>query len=244
MEFGDQKSPNTASFIPDRTEEDDSLRIAHLSGLGCSKGASVVIDMTGGKLVFESEREVQDKSYGFPVSKMEKYIEEVMLTDVQAIDITDESGRSLGKTVLYGAIGLVTLGALGLIGGALLGGRKQHKYFVIIQVKPENKLPYSITLGLEGKSHKKIISYYENLMGMIHADYYKGVAKGELGDYIGAIQDYNKAIELNPNHADAYYNRGLAKIKLGQKDSGCLDPSKAGELGLSQAYDSIKQYCQ
>ena len=59
----------------------------------------------------------------------------------------------------------------------------------------------------------------------------------------GAIQDFNKAIELNPNNAVAYYNRGLAKIHLGQKDNGCLDLSKAGELGHAKAYEHIKDLC-
>ena len=31
---------------------------------------------------------------------------------------------------------------------------------------------------------------------------------------------------------EAYYNRGLTKIFINQKDSGCLDLSKAGELGV------------
>ena len=72
----------------------------------------------------------------------------------------------------------------------------------------------------------------------------RGVAKFELKkDYRGAIQDYTKAIELNPKDAEAYYNRGLTKITSGQKDSGCLDLSKAGELGLAGAYEAIKKYC-
>ncbi|PIV58665.1 MAG: hypothetical protein COS14_08405, partial [Bacteroidetes bacterium CG02_land_8_20_14_3_00_31_25] len=62
-------------------------------------------------------------------------------------------------------------------------------------------------------------------------------------DYSGAISDFNKAIEINPNNAEAYYNRGFAKINLGQKDSGCLDLSKAGKLGCSQAYEAIKDFC-
>ena len=33
--------------------------------------------------------------------------------------------------------------------------------------------------------------------------------KGNLKDYYGAISDYTKAIELNPNFADAYNNRGF-----------------------------------
>ena len=75
-------------------------------------------------------------------------------------------------------------------------------------------------------------------------DYYKsGCDKLELKDFRGAIQDYNKAIELNPKYALAYNNRGMAKIALGQKDSGCLDLSKAGELGYMDAYDAIKEYC-
>ena len=74
----------------------------------------------------------------------------------------------------------------------------------------------------------------------------KGIAKGELGDYRGAIQDFNKALELDPIGFDqeAYYGRGASKINLGQKDSGCLDMSKAGELGYSEAYEIIKEYCQ
>ena len=72
----------------------------------------------------------------------------------------------------------------------------------------------------------------------------KGIAKSNLGDYKGAIQDYNKAIELDPNLAEAYLNRGVAKILHGKIYSGCLDLSKAGELGNMEAYDLIKKYCQ
>ena len=76
-------------------------------------------------------------------------------------------------------------------------------------------------------------------------DYYdRGATKGKLGDYRGAIQDSNKAIELSPNHANAHGTRGLAKISLGQKESDCLDLSKAGELGDMDAYDLIKKFCQ
>ena len=71
----------------------------------------------------------------------------------------------------------------------------------------------------------------------------KGNVKDYLQDYNGAISDYNKAIEINPNNAEAYYNRGFAKINLGQKDSGCLDLSKAGKLGHSQDYEAIKDFC-
>lgn len=50
-------------------------------------------------------------------------------------------------------------------------------------------------------------------------------------------------IELHPNPAEYYFNRGVAKIEYGQKDDGCLDLSKAGELGYSRAYEVIQKLC-
>jgi tetratricopeptide (TPR) repeat protein len=67
--------------------------------------------------------------------------------------------------------------------------------------------------------------------------------KANLEDDRGAIDDYSKAIELNPNDTMAYYNRGISKLILGQKDEGCVDLSKAGELGYYEAYDMIKKFC-
>src|SRR4030042_1179320 len=76
------------------------------------------------------------------------------------------------------------------------------------------------------------------------AYYNRGLAKGKLQDYLGAISDYTRAIEIDPEAAEAYLNRGLTKIGLGLKNSGCLDLSKAGELGLAVAYEVIKEHCQ
>jgi len=36
---------------------------------------------------------------------------------------------------------------------------------------------------------------------------------------------------------------GIAKIASGLKDKGCLDLSKAGELGEASAYETIKELC-
>ena len=67
---------------------------------------------------------------------------------------------------------------------------------------------------------------------------------GNTGEfYYGEIDDYTRAIEINPKYANAYYQRGLARIKSGQKDSGCLDLSKARELGVKEAYEIIREKC-
>ena len=72
----------------------------------------------------------------------------------------------------------------------------------------------------------------------------RGYTKYKLEDFYGAVKDYNKAIELNASYAKAYFYRGLVKIILNQKDIGCLDLSKAGELGFENAYEMIKKLCK
>lgn len=57
-----------------------------------------------------------------------------------------------------------------------------------------------------------------------------------------AYEDYTKAIELNPNFAEAYYNRGLIQIYMKDTHKGCLDISKAGELGVEEAYAVLRDY--
>jgi hypothetical protein len=48
---------------------------------------------------------------------------------------------------------------------------------------------------------------------------------------------------LNPKNGVAYFARGLAKVALKDTNGGCLDFSKAGELGDNRAYEAIKKIC-
>lgn len=57
-----------------------------------------------------------------------------------------------------------------------------------------------------------------------------------------ALEDYTRAIALNPLFGEAYYNRGLIQIYLKDTRKGCLDMSKAGELGVAEAYRVLKLY--
>ncbi len=59
-----------------------------------------------------------------------------------------------------------------------------------------------------------------------------------------AIDNYSKAINIDESLPQAYYNRGLTLIYLKETERGCLDISKAGQLGISDAYNVIKRYCE
>ena len=63
-------------------------------------------------------------------------------------------------------------------------------------------------------------------------------------EHVSSIENYNKAIELYPYMGDAYFNRGLVLIYLKDKEKGCIDLSRAGELGVQDAYGVIKKYCE
>jgi len=59
-----------------------------------------------------------------------------------------------------------------------------------------------------------------------------------------AIVEFSKAIILEPRFSEAWFNRGMTKLIKGDKQGGCFDISKAGELGLNQAYSIIQRFCK
>ena len=64
------------------------------------------------------------------------------------------------------------------------------------------------------------------------------------GEMVNAIDGYSQAIRIYPAMGDAYFNRGLVLIYLKDKEKGCIDLSRAGELGVGDAYSVIDKYCK
>ena len=69
----------------------------------------------------------------------------------------------------------------------------------------------------------------------------KSDVKGELKDNSGAIADFTKAIEINPNYANAYNNRGISKHSTGL--DGCSDLMKAKSLGFNVHPGAMEAIC-
>jgi tetratricopeptide (TPR) repeat protein len=62
-------------------------------------------------------------------------------------------------------------------------------------------------------------------------------------DYSGGLHDFNFALNCDPEFSHAYYNRGLVYLLLQENEKACADLSKAGELGIKEAYFIMKRYC-
>ena len=74
------------------------------------------------------------------------------------------------------------------------------------------------------------------------AYYNRGTLLALSGKLPEAFEDFSRAIELNPLFAEAFYNRGMTQIYMKDTRKGCLDLSKAGELGIASAYEILKRY--
>ncbi|MBU1565734.1 MAG: tetratricopeptide repeat protein [Proteobacteria bacterium] len=65
--------------------------------------------------------------------------------------------------------------------------------------------------------------------------YHRGRAYLSLEQYTEAVTDFNQVIALSPDMKDAYFRRGRALIRLGEKRKGLDDIRKAAALGQGNA---------
>lgn len=75
-----------------------------------------------------------------------------------------------------------------------------------------------------------------------YAYFNRANVSAKLNDFKSAIVDYERAVGIDAGFAEAYFNRGLARIYTGNSKDGIADLSKAGELGIFQAYNLIKRF--
>ena len=67
--------------------------------------------------------------------------------------------------------------------------------------------------------------------------------KRESGNPKGAIVDYNKALDINPNYTSSIGGRGTAKQYLNNLFGACDDWTKAVELGGESYQSKIDEFC-
>jgi tetratricopeptide (TPR) repeat protein len=114
---------------------------------------------------------------------------------------------------------------------------------ITVESDPAKKLRGTTTRSYDYDEAIADLNKAAKLMPDVAYIYYnRGNLQAISGRLPEAFDDYSRAIELNPDFAEAYYNRGLVQIYMKDTRKGCLDVSKAGELGIAQAYEVLNLY--
>lgn len=135
--------------------------------------------------------------------------------------------------------------------------RARVRHNLIDFLESINSMKNQISIG-KPKQNKQEITIQEHSLEKVIQDYNKaikldsrfafayynrGYVKTINGNFHRAIDDFSEVIKLMPNFSEAFYNRGLLLLYLKERDLGCNDLSRAGELGLSASYNLLKRYC-
>lgn len=70
----------------------------------------------------------------------------------------------------------------------------------------------------------------------------QGLKKSREGDYSGAIQAFDQALLLDPNDAETYGNRCVARHRSGDTQGAIADCQKAADLYLKQGNLARHEY--
>ena len=88
------------------------------------------------------------------------------------------------------------------------------------------------------KQFSEVIKYDKN---NYEAYYYRGCVMINTQRYKEAIADFEKAIALKPDYADAYFNMGRTYYLMHDEDKACENYKLAAKYGRPNLEDYIKR---
>jgi tetratricopeptide (TPR) repeat protein len=98
------------------------------------------------------------------------------------------------------------------------------------------------------EKYEEAIAFYNESIDLdpefIYSYYNRGYVHAILKNYGAALVDFTSCIDSDQIVPEAMYNRGLINIYLNKYSEGCSDLSKAGEMGIDNAYRVIFKYCK
>lgn len=97
--------------------------------------------------------------------------------------------------------------------------------------------------ALESSDYTNAIKYFKSFIEKYSsAEVYNNlaIAQSRIGDSNAAMENYNKAIEINPTYADAYYNRGTEKSETKNYEAAIQDFNRAIDINpnYTNAYNN------
>jgi len=135
-----------------------------------------------------------------------------------------------------GNSGSPVINSKGQVIGIVSGGVDPYSYAI-----PSNTLK---TLLVQSGSTEPLALWRKRESILVYVHSRQGTRNYNDGHYAKAIIDFNKVIEVNPENIYAYYNRSLAKFRLGDLESEKGNTEKARKLykgGIEDSTQAIKQ---
>ena len=111
--------------------------------------------------------------------------------------------------------------------------KRASEIFSQTREKPDYEQSLATITNVLNKNKKNPYVWYN--IGNIHL---------QMQEFNKAVDDYTNAIQYEENLAEAYYNRALTLLYLGNKSQALKDLSKAGELGIQEAYAVMKRFSE
>jgi tetratricopeptide (TPR) repeat protein len=122
------------------------------------------------------------------------------------------------------------------IGGLLLENSDSKDVVRNVSTMPEKRFSHDFEMII--RDYDKAVELAPDFS---FAWFNRGNALCSTKEYKSAITNFSNAIAIDKDFAEAYFNRGLTYIFLGETQKGIADLSKAGELGIYQAYNLLKK---
>jgi len=118
---------------------------------------------------------------------------------------------------------------LGTLLEKVISDRQRIKELEEAKYRLDEALTEIERLKKEGKNHSGTAEKYNGEIKTIasYEYWYDVCSKYDKNDFLGAVKDFTMFIEANPNQAEAYINRGIAKGRLGDLKGEIIDHSQA-----------------
>lgn len=167
------------------------------------------------------------QSPGFAESYMKRAIAKMRLGDVNSAEQDQRMAVRLNPYVvdLYGYGDPMRKTAVMAFDSSLSARMREDGdiYLTLMEIDQELQSP-------SGRRNSVLFKYRGNLMVL-------------LGRYMDAIDDYNQAITWDSEYAEAYYNRGVARILTGNRADACHDFELSARLGFKRGDEKTAYFC-
>ncbi len=112
----------------------------------------------------------------------------------------------------------------------------------------QKKIEQLIAAKLNGEMTKAMLILDELFDAAVRPDPFLYGISGNMylltNDYKQAIAEYTQAINLAPDNANYYFNRGIARLFSYNRSAACVDLETSDQLGYAPSQEKIRYFCK